>query len=54
MHPAMMLINSLLPFFFEIEVCDRAPGYCATCGYDLRGLTSGRCPECGHEIPALS
>lgn len=22
------------------------PGLCANCGYDLRGLTSGRCPEC--------
>lgn len=21
---------------------------CPLCGYDLRGLTSGRCPECGH------
>jgi predicted RNA-binding Zn-ribbon protein involved in translation (DUF1610 family) len=21
---------------------------CLTCGYDLRGLTSGRCPECGN------
>jgi len=22
-------------------------GLCATCGYDLRAATSGRCPECG-------
>jgi hypothetical protein len=22
---------------------------CPLCGYDLRGLTSPRCPECGHE-----
>jgi len=22
-------------------------GYCATCGYDLRGLPERRCPECG-------
>src|SRR2546430_12165891 len=21
--------------------------FCPDCGYDLRGLTSGRCPECG-------
>lgn len=23
------------------------PGHCAGCGYDLRGLGGGRCPECG-------
>lgn len=22
-------------------------GHCSTCGYDLRGLGSGKCPECG-------
>jgi hypothetical protein len=28
---------------------DRRPskGHCHTCGYDLTGNTSGRCPECG-------
>lgn len=25
------------------------PGHCAGCGYDLRGLGGGRCPECGRE-----
>jgi hypothetical protein len=24
--------------------------YCAACGYDLTGLKSGRCPECGRRI----
>ena len=23
------------------------PGHCVTCGYNLTGNTSGRCPECG-------
>ena len=23
------------------------PGHCARCGYDLREIESGRCPECG-------
>ncbi len=27
------------------------PGHCK-CGYDLRGNTSGVCPECGFEMPA--
>src|SRR4051794_3402626 len=25
----------------------RAAGHCAACGYDLRGLRPGACPECG-------
>jgi len=29
----------------------RAPlGYCQRCGYNLAGLTSDRCPECGHGL----
>lgn len=27
------------------------PGTCRSCGYDLTGNVSGRCPECGQEIP---
>ncbi len=26
------------------------PGHCRSCGYNLRGLDSERCPECGHAI----
>ncbi|MBN2448306.1 MAG: hypothetical protein JXO22_16385 [Phycisphaerae bacterium] len=26
------------------------PGKCRHCGYDLRGTTSGRCPECGNTV----
>src|ERR1043166_499316 len=28
------------------------PHCCQSCGYDLTGNTSGRCPECGTFIPA--
>jgi hypothetical protein len=28
------------------------PGCCAGCGYDLRGLTGGVCPECGEATGA--
>jgi predicted RNA-binding Zn-ribbon protein involved in translation (DUF1610 family) len=28
-----------------------APGCCASCGYNLTGNVSGRCPECG--VPAI-
>jgi len=27
-----------------------APGHCSICGYDLRGNTSGACPECGARL----
>jgi hypothetical protein len=27
-------------------------GLCPRCGYDLRGLSGGRCPECGTAVPA--
>jgi len=27
------------------------PVHCAKCGYNLRGLPDGRCPECGTEFP---
>jgi predicted amidophosphoribosyltransferase len=52
-HPAFIAIYSILPFFFDIEAVERAPGYCANCGYDLRGSTSGICSECGQQISAL-
>jgi hypothetical protein len=29
---------------------DNPVGCCQTCGYDLTGNTSGRCPECGKDI----
>ncbi len=37
-------VRSKMPAVFE-EVL---PGHCPTCGYNLRGARSVRCPECGH------
>jgi uncharacterized paraquat-inducible protein A len=34
------------------SLIDAQTEYCRMCGYSLRGNTSGRCPECGTEIPA--
>jgi hypothetical protein len=28
----------------------RRPPFCFGCGYDLRGFSDGRCPECGRPI----
>lgn len=28
------------------------PGQCGKCGYDIRGVSGGACPECGAAIPA--
>jgi hypothetical protein len=28
-------------------------GFCQSCGYDLTGNESGRCPECGTEVIAI-
>jgi hypothetical protein len=30
------------------------PGFCAKCGYNLTGNTSGVCPECGTPVPQKS
>jgi len=28
----------------------RRPGFCPSCGYDLKGVKGTRCPECGQEV----
>ncbi|MCC6661142.1 MAG: hypothetical protein IT437_09680 [Phycisphaerales bacterium] len=32
----------------------RLPGECTACGYDLRGIAEGACPECGTRAPPRS
>jgi len=47
-----MLVGVALPsvtLFFLIPK-RIPPGHCQTCGYDLTGNVSGRCPECGTPI----
>lgn len=56
-----VLIVSFVPFTFLgwwlgwwlRPVHESPPGKCATCGYDLRGLTVSRCPECGASFAHL-
>ena len=39
-----VVVRTKMPAVFD-EVL---PGHCPTCGYNLRGARSVRCPECGH------
>jgi hypothetical protein len=39
-----------LAFHFELMKPAVLEPRCASCGYLLEGLNSGRCPECGHEV----
>jgi hypothetical protein len=46
----------LIPVMYGVMVrrrrrARRRAGRCGTCGYDLTGNVSGRCPECGEVIP---
>lgn len=45
-----MLTYSLLRW----RVIETGELYCSKCDYNLKGNVSGRCPECGWEIPKRS
>jgi hypothetical protein len=65
-HPCGKCGRALAPDVQVCSVCgfDNRKGYtgprsakklnCAECGYDLRGLTSAKCPECGTLVPIRS
>ncbi len=48
--PAVVLVLPLLVFAIRrTRVKVRKPLHpCAECGYELRGIRTGMCPECGH------
>lgn len=39
-------------FLFWRDYRRYPPGHCQSCGYNLTGNESGRCPECGKPIPS--
>src|ERR1044071_2202214 len=41
--------SSMLWWAVRARLRRARPGFCAACGYDLRGLPDPRCPECGRE-----
>ena len=51
---AMLLVGTVLVFRFGPGTWQtrHGLGHCAGCGYDLTGLTSSRCPECGAAVEA--
>jgi len=49
---SLLFIGTLFAFGHRVSLKRRfgAPGFCRECGYDLAGLNSGRCPECGNSV----
>ncbi len=43
----LALVSSTL---FYLDRKRPPPGHCQSCGYDLTGNISGRCPECGNAV----
>lgn len=51
--PLLTIVAPLVGAILLWSMWRRQPfptGHCAFCGYDLRGTTSGRCPECGVSV----
>lgn len=48
-----LICLALATFFFWTGRPRPLAGHCSKCDYDLRGNTSGRCPECGTETAEL-
>ena len=46
--PTTLLVMLVLVALFDrLIILDSSGARCQSCGYDLAGLTSPRCPECG-------
>ena len=47
---AIMAIDIVMILLWPERPDWTKPGHCVSCGYDLTGDTTGRCPECGKEV----
>ncbi len=43
----LLLIASVTAWLWRLDRPWPPPGHCRRCGYNLKGLTEARCPECG-------
>lgn len=56
MRPHSSILPNGIESFRDLAmlVAGERGGWCEKCGYDLTGLVSGRCPECGTEVARLA
>ena len=50
--PVLALLTALYPYFVRRQ--SHPSGHCQSCGYDLTGLISNKCPECGMLVDVVS
>lgn len=48
--PLAVLLAIPVAILWRLDRPKVPPGHCTTCGYNLTGNESGRCPECGDPI----
>jgi len=46
----LIIFAGIVSFIFWRPLRALGPNECRTCGYDLRGIESGICPECGNAM----
>jgi len=47
---ALLIVSAMAMKFQRVILNERGKGHCYDCGYNLTGLTSERCPECGRTL----
>lgn len=50
--PWAVVFGALAGYLWWLQRKRILPGHCRACAYDLRGLTTDRCPECGKPADA--
>ena len=48
---ALLISIPLTALLFRLDRKRIPPGHCQSCGYDLTGNVSGKCPECSEPVP---